>query len=110
MGEGFTWETQDLVRDIAAAEAAWETSKSMIADPNLDFILLDELNIALRYEYLDINNVIGTLSARPRDKHVCITGRDARDQLIEIADLVTEMKQIKHPFEQGMKVQRGIDF
>lgn len=110
MGEGFTWETQDRARDIAAASAAWVLSKGMIADPTLDFVLLDELNIALRYEYIDINDVVATLKARPLDKHICITGRDARPELIEIADLVTDMTMIKHPFQQGMKVQRGVDF
>jgi cob(I)alamin adenosyltransferase len=110
MGEGFTWETQDRARDIAAATAAWNTAKQMIADPDLDFVLLDELNIALRYEYLDIGDVIATLSAHPADKHVCITGRDAPVSLIEIADLVTEMRAVKHPFAKGMKVQKGVDF
>ena len=110
MGEGFTWETQDRARDIAAASAAWNTSKEMIADPNLNFVLLDELNIALRYEYLDIKDVLATLASRPMDKHVCITGRNAHPDLIEMADLVTEMTPIKHPFEKGMKVQKGVDF
>jgi cob(I)alamin adenosyltransferase len=110
MGEGFTWETQDRARDIAAATAAWNTAKEMIADPSLDFVLLDEMNIALRYEYLDIQDVVATLKQRPLDKHICITGRNAHDDLIAIADLVTEMKLIKHPFEKGMKVQRGVDF
>jgi cob(I)alamin adenosyltransferase len=110
MGEGFTWETQDRARDIAAAQAAWASSKEMIADPALNFVLLDELNIALRYEYLDIKDVLATLAARPMDKHICITGRNAHPDLIEMADLVTEMRAIKHPFEKGMKVQKGVDF
>jgi cob(I)alamin adenosyltransferase len=110
MGEGFTWETQDRARDIAAAEAAWAVSKDMIADPELDFVLLDEINIALRYDYLSIDDVIATLKSRPLDKHVCLTGRNAHPRLIEIADLVTEMTLIKHPFDQGMKVQKGVDF
>jgi len=110
MGEGFTWETQDRARDIAAAAAAWATAKEMIADPELEFVLLDELNIALRYEYIDIADVVAALKARPLDKHICITGRNARPALIEIADLVTEMTLVKHPFQQGMKVQRGVDF
>jgi cob(I)alamin adenosyltransferase len=110
MGEGFTWDVQDRARDMAAAEAAWEKSKAMIADPELDFVLLDELNIALRYEYLDLDSVVETLKARPREKHVCITGRDAKPALIEIADLVTEMALVKHPFEQGLKAAKGIDF
>lgn len=110
MGEGFTWETQDRARDIAAAAAAWATAKEMIADPELEFVLLDELNIALRYEYIDIADVVAALKARPLDKHICITGRNARPALIEIADPVTEMTLVKHPFQQGMKVQRGVDF
>jgi cob(I)alamin adenosyltransferase len=110
MGEGFTWDTQDRVRDIAAAEAAWAKSLEMIADPELDFILLDELNVALRYDYLDLGKVVAALKDRPRDKHVCVTGRNAKPELIEIADLVTEMTLIKHPFDQGIKAQRGVDF
>ena len=110
MGEGFTWDTQDRARDIAAAEAAWATSVEMLHDPALDLVLLDELNIALRYDYLDIDKVVADLKARPRDKHVVITGRNAKPELIEIADLVTEMTLVKHPFEQGIKAQRGIDF
>lgn len=110
MGEGFTWDTQDRVRDMAAAEAAWAKSLEMIADPDLDFILLDELNVALRYEYLDVGKVVAALRDRPRDKHVCVTGRNAKSELIEIADLVTEMTLIKHPFDQGIKAQRGVDF
>jgi cob(I)alamin adenosyltransferase len=110
MGEGFTWDTQDRARDIAAAEAAWATSLEMLHDPALDFLLLDELNIALRYDYLDIAKVAAALEARPRDKHVCVTGRNAKPELLAIADLVTEMTLVKHPFEQGIKAQRGIDF
>jgi cob(I)alamin adenosyltransferase len=110
MGEGFTWETQDRIRDIAAAEAAWATSLEMIADPDLNFVLLDELNVALSYDYLDIGKVVAVLQDRSRDKHICVTGRNAKPELIEIADLATEMNLIKHPFEQGMKAQRGVDF
>ena len=110
MGQGFTWDTQDRAADIAAAEAAWKTSVEMLHDPGLDLVLLDELNIALRYDYLDIDRVVADLKARPRDKHVVVTGRNAKPQLIEIADLVTEMTLVKHPFEQGIKAQRGIDF
>ena len=110
MGEGFTWDTQDRARDMAAAEAAWKISLEMIADPGLDFVLLDELNVALQYEYLDIGKVIAALQARPRDKHICITGRNARPELMELADLVTEMLLIKHPFDKGVKAQRGVDF
>lgn len=110
MGEGFTWDTQDRVRDIAAAKAAWAVSVDMLNDPELDLVVLDELNIALRYDYLDIDEVVADLNARPRDKHVVITGRNAKPELLAIADLVTEMTLIKHPFEQGIKAQRGIDF
>ncbi len=110
MGEGFTWETQDRARDIQAAEAAWATSKAMIADPDLEFVLLDEINIALRYEYLNIADVLAVLKERPLDKHVCLTGRNAHPDLIAMADLVTEMTAVKHPFEKGMKVQKGVDF
>jgi cob(I)alamin adenosyltransferase len=110
MGEGFTWETQDRARDIAAAEAAWRRSQEMIADPELDFVLLDELNIALRYAYLDLAEVVAVLQARPADKHVCVTGRNAPQPLLDIADLVTEMTAVKHPFEAGIKAQKGVDF
>jgi len=110
MGEGFTWETQDRARDVAAAEAAWKISLEMIHDPALCLVLLDELNIALRYDYLDVCEVAAALKARPPEKHVCVTGRNARPELLEIADLVTEMNLVKHPFEQGFKAQRGIDF
>jgi cob(I)alamin adenosyltransferase len=110
MGQGFTWDTQDRARDIAAAEAAWVKSLEMLADPGLDLVVFDELNIALRYDYLDIARVVADLEARPRDKHVVITGRNAKPELIAIADLVTEMTLVKHPFEQGIKAQRGIDF
>jgi cob(I)alamin adenosyltransferase len=110
MGEGFTWDTQDRARDIAAAEAAWATSVEMINDPDLDLVLLDELNIALRYDYLDVTAVVAALAARPAAKHVCITGRNAKPELLAIADLVTEMTLVRHPFDQGFKAQRGVDF
>lgn len=110
MGEGFTWETQDRARDIAAAEAAWEKVKELLADPDLSLVVLDELNIALRYDYLDVHKVLADLRARPSHLHVCITGRNARPELIEAADLVTEMVSVKHPFDAGLKAQRGIDF
>ena len=110
MGEGFTWDTQDRARDVATAQAAWVVSMEMLHDPALDLVVLDELNIALRYDYLDIDRVVADLKARPRDKHVVITGRNAKPELIEIADLVTEMTLIKHPFDQGILAQRGIDF
>jgi cob(I)alamin adenosyltransferase len=110
MGEGFTWDTQDRARDIAAARAAWEASKAMIADPEHDLVLLDELNIVLRYDYLPLDEVIATLTAKRRDLHVILTGRNAKPELVEIADLVTEMTMVKHPFRSGVKAQKGIEF
>jgi cob(I)alamin adenosyltransferase len=110
MGEGFTWDVADRRRDIAAAEAAWRTSLAMIADPELNLVVLDELNIALRYDYLDVTQVTEALKARPKAKSVCVTGRNAKPELLAIADLVTEFKAVRHPFEQGFKAQRGIDF
>jgi len=110
MGEGFTWETQDRQRDIAAARAAWEEAKKMIADPSYNLILLDELNIVLRYDYLPLEEIIEVLNAKPEMTHVIVTGRNAKEELIEIADLVTEMTQIKHPFRDGVKAQVGIEF
>jgi cob(I)alamin adenosyltransferase len=110
MGEGFTWETQDRARDIAAARAAWEQAKAMIADPAYRLVLLDELNIVLRYDYLPLEDVIATLSAKPRDLHVVVTGRNAKPELVDIADLVTEMTLLKHPFRSGVKAQPGIEF
>ena len=110
MGEGFTWDTQDRARDIAAAKAAWEMSKGMMADPAYQLVLLDELNIVLRYDYLPLDEVIATLKAKPRDLHVIVTGRNAKPELIEIADLVTEMTMVKHPFRSGVKAQKGIEF
>ncbi len=110
MGEGFTWETQDRQRDIAAARAAWELAKRHIMDETHDMVLLDELNIVLRYDYLPLKEVLETLRAKPANKHVIITGRNAKDELIELADLVTEMTQVKHPFRSGVKAQVGIEF
>ena len=110
MGEGFTWDVADRERDIAAAEAAWVVSLEMIADPELHLVVLDELNIALRYDYLDVAKVAAGLAARPTNKHVCVTGRDAKPKILAIADLVTEFGQARHPFEQGFKAQRGVDF
>ena len=110
MGEGFTWDTQDRQRDIAAARAAWEMAKEMIADPSYKMVLLDELNIVLRYDYLPLDEVIAVLKAKPRDLHLVVTGRNAKPELIEIADLVTEMTMVKHPFRSGVKAQRGIEF
>jgi cob(I)alamin adenosyltransferase len=111
MGEGFTWETQDRGRDIELAEAAWEAAKAAILDPQVKMVLLDEINIALRYNYLDVEAVAAFLKSRkPDDTHVILTGRNAKDELIEIADLVTEMTQIKHPFRSGVKAQVGIEY
>jgi cob(I)alamin adenosyltransferase len=111
MGEGFTWETQDRERDIAAAHAAWDAAKTMIRDPSYRLVLLDELNIVLRYDYLPVEEVVAFLrDEKPADTHVIVTGRNAKDELIEIADLVTEMTQIKHPFRDGVKAQAGIEF
>ena len=115
MGEGFTWETQDRARDIKAAEAAWEVSKQMIeasrgADPAHHLLVLDEINIVLRYDYLALDEVVETLRARPPDLHVVATGRNAKPALIEAADLVTEMTMVKHPFRSGVKAQKGIEF
>jgi cob(I)alamin adenosyltransferase len=110
MGEGFTWETQDIERDMQHARAGWEAAKAMIADPSYKMVLLDELNIVLRYDYLPLQEVLDVLKARPQDKHIVVTGRNAKDELIEIADLVTEMEQVKHPFRSGVKAQAGIEF
>ena len=116
MGEGFTWETQDRARDIRAAQAAWDAAKEMIAacrgeNPAYDLIVLDELNIVLRYEYLPIGEVVDALAARPKNLHIVVTGRNARDELIDVADLVTEMVAVKHPFrEQNVRAQKGIEF
>jgi len=110
MGEGFTWETQDRARDVAAAEAAWAAAKEMVADPSFDLVVLDELNIVLRYGYLDAAAVVAGLVARPEDLHVVVTGRNAPEVLIEAADLVTEMTLVRHPFRDGIKAQRGIEF
>jgi cob(I)alamin adenosyltransferase len=110
MGEGFTWDTQDRQRDIAAARAAWETAKEMMADPGYKMVLLDELNIVLRYEYLPLDEVLEVLRNKRRDLHVIVTGRNAKEELIELADLVTEMTEIKHPFRSGVKAQPGIEF
>ena len=110
MGEGFTWDVADRQRDLAAARAAWEEAKRMIADPSYRMILLDELNIVLRYDYLPLEEVLDVLRNKPRDTHVIVTGRNAKDELIELADLVTEMTEIKHPFRAGVKAQAGVEF
>ena len=115
MGEGFSWETQDRARDIRAARSAWEKSQEMIeacrgAEPAYDMIVLDELNIVLRAENLPLDEVVEVLAARPEDLHIVVTGRNAKDELIEAADLVTEMNAVKHPFRAGVKAQKGIEF
>jgi cob(I)alamin adenosyltransferase len=111
MGEGFTWETQDRSRDTEMARAAWEKAKELIRSGDFRMVLLDEINIALRYDYLDINEVVDFLKTeKPEMTHVVLTGRNARDELIEIADLVTEMELVKHPFRSGIKAQVGVEF
>jgi cob(I)alamin adenosyltransferase len=110
MGEGFTWETQDLKRDIAAAERAWAKATELMADAAFSLVILDELNIALRYQYLDLSAVVAALSGRRSDLHVVVTGRNAKPELIAAADLVTEMTLVKHHFAAGVKAQAGIEF
>ena len=110
MGEGFTWETQDRDRDVAAATAAWAKARDLLADTELHLVVLDELNIALRYDYLPLANVIEELKARRPDLHVVVTGRNAKPELIEAADLVTEMTLVKHHFDDGVKAQEGVEF
>lgn len=110
LGEGFTWETQDRARDIAFARAAWDESKRMMGDASFQFVLLDEINIALRYDYLPIVEVVDFLKAKRPNLHVCLTGRNAKEELIAAADLVTEMEMIKHPFRDGVKAQAGVEF
>ncbi|SFR18084.1 cob(I)yrinic acid a,c-diamide adenosyltransferase [Poseidonocella sedimentorum] len=110
-GEGFTWETQDRERDIAAAQNGWRIAKQQILDPKIRFVLLDEINIALRYDYLDIDEVVDfLLEQKPEMTHVVLTGRNAKPELIEAADLVTEMSLVKHPFRDGVKAQLGVEF
>ncbi len=110
MGEGFTWDTQDRARDIAAARAAWERSKALILDPDYDFVILDELNIVLRMDTLPIAEIVEFLKERPLTKHICITGRSAKPEMLEIADLVTEFQEVKHPFKAGFKAQKGVEY
>jgi len=110
MGEGFTWETQDRARDIAAAAKAWEVAREMLADPTKRLVILDEINVALRYDYLDLATILATLEARPEGQHVVLTGRNAQPALIDMADLVTEMTLLKHPFKSGVKAQPGVEF
>lgn len=111
MGEGFTWETQDRARDVAAAQAAWAKAQELIRDPANRMVLLDEINIALRYDYLDVAEVVAFLDAeKPPMTHVVLTGRNAKEELIAVADLVTEMELVKHPFRAGIKAQPGVEF
>ncbi|MFW0754569.1 cob(I)yrinic acid a,c-diamide adenosyltransferase [Pseudomonas sp. H11T01] len=109
MGEGFTWETQDRQRDIAAAEAAWEVSRELLRDPAIGLVVLDELNIALKHGYLDLDQVLSDLQARPAMQHVLVTGRGAKPEMIDLADTVTEMGVLKHAFQAGIKAQKGIE-
>lgn len=109
MGEGFTWETQDRQRDIAAAEAAWEVSLQMLQDPAIHFVVLDELNIALKHDYLDLDRVLSDLQARPPMQHVIVTGRGAKPEMIELGDTVTEMGMLKHAFQSGIGAQKGVE-
>ena len=109
MGEGFTWETQDKSRDIAAAQAAWAKAAAMLADESFDFVLLDELNIALAHRYIELEAVLAAVAARPQRQHVVVTGRGAPDALVEAADTVTEMRVVKHAFKAGIKAQKGIE-
>jgi cob(I)alamin adenosyltransferase len=110
-GEGFTWETRDLARDRAAAADGWAQARALIRDPAIRFVLLDEINIALRYDYLDIAEVVAFLrDEKPPMTHVCLTGRNAKPELLELADLVTEMTAVKHPFKAGIKAQAGVEF
>ena len=111
MGEGFTWETQDKTRDTEMAQAAWAKARELIAAPGMRMVLLDEINIAIRYGYVDIAEVVAFLrEEKPEDVHVVLTGRNAHDDLIEAADLVTEMELVKHPFRSGIKAQIGVEF
>lgn len=110
MGEGFTWETQDRARDMSAAAVAWAKAREMMADPKYKLLVFDELNIALRYDYLSIAEVVAALQARRPDLHIVVTGRNAKPELLEQADLVTEMSLIKHHFAAGVKAQEGIEF
>ncbi|ASY63380.1 Cob(I)alamin adenosyltransferase [Sinorhizobium sojae CCBAU 05684] len=111
LGEGFTWETQDRARDVAMAEKAWEKAKELIRDERNSMVLLDEINIALRYDYIDVAEVIRFLKEeKPHMTHVVLTGRNAKEDLIEAADLVTEMELVKHPFRSGIKAQKGVEF
>ena len=110
MGEGFTWETQDRARDVEAAARAWELAAAMLSDPSLAMVILDEINVALRYDYLALDTVLAAIGTRPEGQHVVLTGRNALPALMEAADLVTEMTMVKHPFRDGIKAQKGVEF
>ncbi|MCC7045140.1 MAG: cob(I)yrinic acid a,c-diamide adenosyltransferase [Alphaproteobacteria bacterium] len=110
LGEGFTWNTADRQRDMRAARAAFDEARRMVADPSYALVVLDELNIVLRNDYLPLDEVLDALAARPAGQHVVVTGRNAKPELIQLADLVTEMTQVKHPFREGIKAQKGIEF
>jgi cob(I)alamin adenosyltransferase len=110
LGEGYTWETQDRERDTAVAGKAWEQARSLIADPRYQIVVLDELNIVLKYGYVPLDDALETLRRKREDLHIIVTGRNAKDELIELADLVTEMKLIKHPYKSGVKAQKGIEY
>jgi len=110
MGEGFTWDTQDRARDVATAEAAWEQARTLLRDPAIGLVVLDELNIALKYRYLDVERVVADLVARPADQHVVVTGRAAPPELVAVADTVTEMGPVKHAFSAGVKAMPGVEF
>ncbi|RAU23833.1 cob(I)yrinic acid a,c-diamide adenosyltransferase [Paramagnetospirillum kuznetsovii] len=110
MGEGFTWETQDRARDMEAAAKAWELASSLLADPAYAMVILDEINVALRYDYLPVETVLAAVRARPEGQHVVLTGRNALPAIVEAADLVTEMTMLKHPFRDGIKAQKGVEF
>ncbi|GGI54343.1 cob(I)yrinic acid a,c-diamide adenosyltransferase [Oxalicibacterium solurbis] len=110
MGEGYTWETQDRTRDVEKAQAAWQRAQALLSDPAIGMVILDELNIALKYKYLDVQQVIADLQARPAMQHVVITGRGAPPELIEVADTVTEMQPVKHAFAAGIAAQQGVEW
>jgi cob(I)alamin adenosyltransferase len=110
LGEGYTWETQNRQRDIATARQAWDQARALLDDSKYQLIVLDELNIVLKYDYLPLTEVLETLRNKREDLHVVVTGRNAKDELIELADLVTDMKLVKHPYKSGIKAQKGIEF
>ncbi|WEN43746.1 Cob(I)yrinic acid a,c-diamide adenosyltransferase [Thauera sp. GDN1] len=110
MGEGFTWETQDRARDVATAGAAWDVARGLLSDPGIGLVVLDELNIALKYQYLDAERVVADLRARPRMQHVVVTGRGAPPALVEAADTVTDMTPVKHAFAAGVKAMPGMEW